>query len=37
MDRTDAATELIAKGIIELAQRGERDPNRLREYGAKGS
>jgi hypothetical protein len=37
VDRTDPATELIAKRIIELAQRGERDPNRLREYGAKGS
>jgi hypothetical protein len=28
-DRTDRATELVAKKIIELAQRGERDPHRL--------
>lgn len=31
-DRSDPATEMIAKKIIELAQRGERDPVRLREY-----
>ena len=37
VDRSDPATELIAKRIIELAQRGERDPDRLREYGVKGS
>ena len=30
-DRADPATEMIAKKIIELAQRGERDPVRLRE------
>jgi hypothetical protein len=30
-DRADPATETIAKKIIELAQRGERDPVRLRE------
>jgi hypothetical protein len=30
-DRADPATETIAKKIIELAQRGERDPIRLRE------
>jgi hypothetical protein len=36
LDRTDPATEMIAKRIIELAQRGERNPDRLREYGAKG-
>ena len=30
-DRTDPATEIIAKKIIELAQQGERDPVRLRE------
>jgi hypothetical protein len=30
-DRADPATETIAKKIIELAQRGERDPARLRE------
>jgi hypothetical protein len=28
-DRTDLATELVAKKIIELAQRGEGDPDRL--------
>jgi hypothetical protein len=31
-DRADPATEMIAKKIIELAQRGERDPARLREH-----
>jgi hypothetical protein len=31
-DRADPATEMIAKKIIELAQRGERDPVRLREH-----
>jgi hypothetical protein len=31
-DRSDPATDMIAKKIIELAQRGERDPVRLREY-----
>ena len=30
-DRADPATEMIAKKIIELAQRGERDPARLRD------
>ncbi|MFL6833406.1 MAG: hypothetical protein ACJ8F0_12530 [Xanthobacteraceae bacterium] len=30
-NRADPATEMIAKKIIELAQRGERDPARLRE------
>jgi hypothetical protein len=30
-DRTDPATEMIAKKIISLAQQGERDPVRLRE------
>jgi hypothetical protein len=30
-DRADPATEMVAKKIIELAQRGERDPVRLRE------
>ena len=30
-DRSDPATETIAKKIIELAQRGERDPVQLRE------
>jgi hypothetical protein len=30
-DRSDPATQMIAKKIIELAQRGERDPVRLRE------
>jgi hypothetical protein len=36
LDRTDPATEMIAKRIIELAQCGERNPDRLREYGVKG-
>ena len=31
MDRKDPATLLVAKRIIELAQKGERDPIRLRE------
>jgi hypothetical protein len=31
LDRSDPATEIIAKKIIEFAQRGERDPVRLRE------
>ena len=35
-DRSDPATEMIAKKIIELAQRGERDPARLREYAIRG-
>jgi hypothetical protein len=30
-NRADPATEMIAKKIIEFAQRGERDPIRLRE------
>jgi hypothetical protein len=30
-DRADPATEIVAKKIIELAQRGERDPRRLSE------
>jgi hypothetical protein len=29
IDRTDPATELVAKKIIELAKLGERDPVRL--------
>ena len=29
--RSDPTTEIVAKKIIELAQRGERDPVRLRE------
>jgi hypothetical protein len=28
-DRADPATEIVAKKIIELAQQGERDRNRL--------
>ncbi len=36
VDRSDPATELVAKRIIELAQRGERDPVRLREAGVQG-
>jgi len=31
VDRTDPATEMVARRIIELAQQGERDPVRLRE------
>ena len=31
VDRSDPATEIIAKKIIELAQHGERHPIRLRE------
>jgi hypothetical protein len=30
-NRSDPTTEIVAKKIIELAQRGERDPIRLRE------
>jgi hypothetical protein len=30
-DRTDLQANAVAKKIIELAQRGERDPVRLRE------
>jgi hypothetical protein len=30
-DRTDPATELVAKRIIALAKRGERDPAKLCE------
>jgi hypothetical protein len=30
-DRADPATDVVAKKIIELAQRGERDPVRLSE------
>ena len=36
VDRTDPATQLVAKRIIELAQQGERDPIRLRESAIKG-
>jgi hypothetical protein len=31
VDRTDLATELLAKRMIEVAQQGERDPERLCE------
>jgi hypothetical protein len=37
VDRTDPATELVAKRIIDLAQRGERDPQRLRQAGVAGA
>ena len=37
VNRTDPATELVAKRIIELALRGERDPARLREAAVKGT
>jgi hypothetical protein len=30
-DRSDSATEIVARRIIEFAQRGERDPDRLQE------
>jgi hypothetical protein len=30
-DRSDSATEIVARRIIEFAQRGERDPRRLQE------
>ena len=30
-DRSDLATELLAKKMIEVAQQGERDPERLCE------
>jgi hypothetical protein len=30
-DRTDLATDLVARTIIELAKQGERDPVRLRD------
>ena len=31
IDRNDAAVTMVAKKIIELARRGERDPIRLRD------
>ena len=31
VNRSDLATEMVAKRIIELAKQGERDPVRLRE------
>jgi len=31
VDRADPAVEIVAKKIIEFAQRGERNPKRLRE------
>jgi hypothetical protein len=31
-DRDDAQANAVAKKIIEFAQRGERDPKRLREH-----
>ena len=36
VDRTDPATQLVGKRIIELAQQGERDQIRLREMAVKG-
>jgi hypothetical protein len=36
VDRTDPATQLAAKRIIELAQQGERDAIRLRDGAVKG-
>jgi hypothetical protein len=37
VDRTDPATELVAKRIIERAKQGERDPERLRQAGVEGA
>jgi hypothetical protein len=37
VDRTVPAAQLVAKLIIELAQRGERDPTRLRERALNGN
>jgi len=37
VDRSDPAVELVAKRIIHLASRGERDPVRLREGAVKGT
>jgi hypothetical protein len=34
-DRTDPATTLVAKTIIDLAKQGERDPRRLCEAAVK--
>ena len=31
-DRTDPATDMVARRIIDLARLGERDPVRLRDY-----
>jgi hypothetical protein len=31
IDRTDLATDLVARTIIEFAKQGERDPVRLRD------
>ena len=31
VNRDDPATQIVARKIIELAQRGERDPERLRQ------
>ena len=36
VDRTDPATQLVGKRIIEFAQQGERDQIRLREMAVKG-
>jgi hypothetical protein len=30
-DRTDPATDIVAKKVLELARQGERDPVQLRE------
>lgn len=34
-DRTNPLTYLVAKKIIELAQRGERDPDQMRQQALK--
>jgi hypothetical protein len=36
VDRSDPVVEVVAKRIIHLASRGERDPTRLREGAVKG-
>jgi hypothetical protein len=36
VDRTDPATQLVAKRIIEPAEQGERDPIRLLEGAVRG-
>ena len=36
VDRTDPATQLVGKRIIEFVQQGERDQIRLREMAVKG-
>ena len=35
-DRNHPTAELVARRIFQLAQHGERNPDRLREFGATG-